>query len=211
MLWTTFGGLFFVFYSIQTFMPTVVASMGFTLTSAFAFTAVIVLVSIPGKLAEAWLVERWGRRRVIIVFGTLAAVAALVFGFISGAVMVLVVGCVMSFFGIGVDPAVKVYTAESYPTSVRATGTSVTEGIGRLFSGVIGPSLVPLLLVVGGVSAVYLLIGAAAVVAVVAVAIFGEETKGRSLEAITAPADRQPTGAALSTVAERHPDHVGHR
>ena len=46
MLWTTFGGLFFVFYSIQTFMPTVVASMGFTLTSAFAFTAVIVLVSI---------------------------------------------------------------------------------------------------------------------------------------------------------------------
>ena len=189
MLWTTFGGLFFVFYSIQTFMPTVVASMGFTLTSAFAFTAVIVLVSIPGKLAEAWLVERWGRRRVIIVFGTLAAIAALVFGFTRGAVMVLVVGCVMSFFGIGVDPAVKVYTAESYPTSVRATGTSVTEGIGRLFSGVIGPSLIPLLLVVGGVSAVYLLIGAAAIVAVVAVAIFGEETKGRTLETITAPAN----------------------
>ncbi len=62
-------------------MPTVVTSMGFTLTSAFAFTAVIVLVSIPGKLAEAWLVERWGRRTVIIVFGALAAGAALMFGF----------------------------------------------------------------------------------------------------------------------------------
>ncbi|HET6190621.1 MAG TPA: MFS transporter [Trebonia sp.] len=211
MLWTTFGGLFFVFYSIQTFMPTVVASMGFTLTSAFAFTAVIVLVSIPGKLAEAWLVERWGRRRVIIVFGTVAAGAALVFGFTRGAAIVLVVGCVMSFFGIGVDPAVKVYTAESYPTSLRATGTSLTEGIGRLFSGVIGPSLVPLLLDAGGVSAVYLLIGAAAIVAVVAVAIFGEETKGRTLETITAPADRQPDGAALDAAAERHPDHVGRR
>lgn len=98
--------------------------------------------------------------------------------------MVLLVGCVMSFFGIGVDPAVKVYTAESYPTSVRATGTSVTEGVGRLFSGVIGPSLVPLLLAAGGVGAVYLLIGAAAIVAVVTVAIFGEETKGRTLEEI---------------------------
>ena len=108
--------------------------------------------------------------------------------------MVLVVGCVMSFFGIGVDPAVKVYTAESYPTSVRATGTSVTEGIGRLFSGVIGPSLVPLLLDAGGVSAVYLLIGASAVVAVVAVAIFGEETKGRSLETITAAHGGQGEG-----------------
>jgi MFS transporter, putative metabolite:H+ symporter len=201
MLWTTFGGLFFVFYSIQTFMPTVVASMGFTLTSAFAFTAVIVVVSIPGKLAEAWLVERWGRRRVIIVFGTLAAGAALIFGFASGAVMVLLVGCVMSFFGIGVDPAVKVYTAESYPTSVRATGTSVTEGVGRLFSGVIGPSLVPLLLAAGGVGAVYLLIGAAAIVAVVTVAIFGEETKGRTLETITAPADGQRTRATLGVGA----------
>jgi putative MFS transporter len=186
MLWITFGGLFFVFYSIQTFMPTVVHKMGFTLTSAFAFTAVIVLVSIPGKLAEAWLVERWGRRAVIIVFGAVAAVAAIVFGFSHGAALVLVVGCVMSFFGIGVDPAVKVYTAESYPTSIRATGTSLTEGIGRLFSGVIGPSLIPLLLDAVGIGGVYVLIGAVALIAVVTVAVFGEETKGRALEAIAA-------------------------
>ena len=187
MLWTTFGGLFFVFYSIQTFMPTVIASMGFTLTSAFAFTAVIVLVSIPGKLAAAWLVERWGRRPLIIAFGSLAAAAALMFGFTRGAVMVLVAGCVMSFFGIGVDPAVKVYTAESYPTSIRATGTSVTEGGGRLFSGVLGPALIPLLLEVSGVAAVYVLVGVVALAAVVTVAIFGEETKGRPLETIAAP------------------------
>ena len=184
MLCTTFGGLFFVFYSIQTFMPTVVHQMGFTLTSAFAFTAVIVGVSIPGKLAEAFLVERWGRRPVIIVFGLIAAVAALIFGFTTGVAGVLAVGCVMSFFGIGVDPAVKVYTAESFPTAVRATGTSMTEGIGRLFSGVIGPSLIPLLLAAAGVGAVYLLVGGVALISVITVVLFGEETKGRSLEAI---------------------------
>jgi putative MFS transporter len=184
MLCTTFGGLFFVFYSIQTFMPTVVNSMGFTLTSAFAFTSIIVLVSIPGKLAEAFLVERWGRRPVIIVFGTVAAVAAMAFGFTRGPAALLAIGCVMSFFGIGVDPAVKVYTAESFPTAVRATGTSMTEGIGRLFSGVIGPALIPLLLDVAGVDAVYLLVGGVALVAVVTVALFGEETKNRRLEAI---------------------------
>jgi putative MFS transporter len=184
MLCTTFGGLFFVFYSIQTFMPTMVNKMGFTLTSAFAFTSVIVLVSIPGKLAEAFLVERWGRRPVIITFGAVAAVAALIFGFTRGPAAVLVIGCVMSFFGIGVDPAVKVYTAESFPTAVRATGTSMTEGIGRLFSGVIGPALIPPLLSVAGVSAVYLLVGGVALISVVTVTLFGEETKGRRLEAI---------------------------
>lgn len=186
MLWVTFGGLFFVFYSIQIFMPTVVHQMGFTLTSAFAFTSIIVLISIPGKLLEAWLVERWGRRPVIIAFGAVAAVAAIVFGFSRGAAMVLAVGGLMSFFGIGVDPAVKVYTAESYPTSIRATGTSLTEGIGRLLSGVIGPSLIPLLLDAVGVGGVYLLIGVVALIAVATVAVFGEETKGRALEAIAA-------------------------
>jgi MFS transporter, putative metabolite:H+ symporter len=184
MLSTTFGGLFFVFYSIQTFMPTMVNKMGFTLTSAFALTSIIVLVSIPGKLAEAFLVERWGRRPVLILFGAIAAVAALIFGFTKGPAAVLVIGCVMSFFGIGVDPAVKVYTAESFPTAVRATGTSMTEGIGRLFSGVIGPALIPPLLDVAGVSAVYLLVGGVALVAVVTVALFGEETKNRRLETI---------------------------
>jgi putative MFS transporter len=203
VLWTTFGGIFFVFYSIQTFMPTVVASMGFSLTSAFVFTAVIVGVSIPGKLLEAWVVERWGRRPVIITFGAVAAAAALTFGFVRGAGLVLLVGCVMSFFGIGADPAVKVYTAESYPTAIRATGTSLTEGFGRLLSGVIGPALVPLLLVAGGVAAVYTLVGAVALVAVVTVALFGEETRGRPLEAITPPV--QETGPELVAAGAARP------
>lgn len=185
VLWVAFGGTFFVFYSIQVFMPTVVSSLGFTLTSSFVFTAVIVAVSIPGKLLEAWVVERWGRRTVIITFGLVAAAAAAVFGFVRGAVPILLVGCVMSFFGIGVDPAVKVYTAESYPTPVRATGTAATEGFGRLLSGIIGPALVPPLLAVGGARSVYLLVGAVALVAVLTVAVFGEETRGRPLEAIT--------------------------
>jgi hypothetical protein len=35
-LWATFGGTFFIFYSIQIFLPAVVTKMGYTLTSAFA-------------------------------------------------------------------------------------------------------------------------------------------------------------------------------
>jgi len=118
------------------------------------------------------------------VFGLVAAIAALIFGFTRGPAAVLIIGCVMSFFGIGVDPAIKVYTAESFPTAVRATGTSMTEGIGRLFSGVIGPALIPPLLDVAGVSAVYLLVGGVALISVVTVALFGEETKHRRLETI---------------------------
>ncbi|MGC8512139.1 MAG: MFS transporter [Acidimicrobiales bacterium] len=185
VLWVTFGGTFFIFYSIQTFMPTVVTSMGFTLTSAFAFTAVIVGVSIPGKLLEAWLVERLGRKAVIVGFGLIAAVAALVFGLVRGGVAVLAVGGVMSFFGIGLDPAVKVYTAESYPTQIRGVATGATEGFGRLLSGIVGPAFIPPLLAVGGVAAAYSVVGVVALVAVATVAFLGEETSGRRLEDIS--------------------------
>lgn len=185
MLWITFGGTFFIFYSIQTFMPTVVNKMGFTLTSAFAFTALIVGISIPGKLVEAWVVERWGRKPVIIVFTLAAASAALAFGFVRGALPVILIGSAMSFFGIGVDPAVKVYTTESYPTPMRAGATSATEGFGRLLSGVIGPAFVPPLLAVGGVVAVYGTVGVVAILAIVVVATLGRETKGATLEQVS--------------------------
>ena len=200
VLWVAFGGMFFVFYSIQTFMPTLVHSMGFTLTSAFAFTSIIVLVSIPGKLLEAWLVERWGRKPVIVFFGIMAAVSALAFGVVRGAVLVVGVGAVMSFFGIGIDPAIKVYTTESYPTSIRGTATAATEGFGRFLSGIVGPAIIPPLLAVGGVAAVYGLIGTVAALAVATVAFFGEETKGRSLEQL---ADLEAAASDRLAVAAR--------
>lgn len=185
MLWITFGGTFFIFYSIQIFMPTVVTKLGYSLTSAFVFTSIIVGVSIPGKYLESWVIERWGRKPVIISFTLLAAAAAFLFGFVHGAVPVIIVGSVMSFFGISVDPAVKVYTAEQYPTTVRATGTNATEGFGRLISGVVGPAVIPFLLVSSGVVGVFSVVGAVAIVAVLAVAFLGKETRGLSLEEIS--------------------------
>ena len=181
-LWVTFGGTFFIFYSIQIFMPTVVTNMGYSLTSAFAFTSVIVGVSIPGKLLESWVIERWGRKPVIITFTVVAALASLAFGFARGALPILILGCLMSFFGIGVDPAVKTYTSESYPTEIRAWGVSTTEGFGRLISGVVGPSFIPAVLSNLGVGAVYALVGSVALIAVVVVALFGRETRGLTLE-----------------------------
>lgn len=189
MLWIVFGGSFFIFYTIQVYMPTVVNGLGFTLTSSFILTSIIVGVSIPGKYFEAWVVEKWGRKPVIIVFTLTAAIASFLFGFLGGRVggiaVILALSCIMSFFGISVDPAVKIYTAESYPTRVRATGANATEGFGRFISGIIGPAVFPLLLASGGVLAAYSVVGAVALVAVLAIVFLGGETRGRSLEEIS--------------------------
>ncbi len=189
MLWTVFGGSFFIFYAIQVYMPTVVHKLGYTITSTFILTSIIVGVSIPGKFFEAWVVERWGRKPVIVSFTLIAAIASFLFGFLGGKVggvaVILFFACVMSFFGISVDPAVKVYTAESYPTRVRATGTNATEGFGRIISGIVGPAIIPFLLAASGVPAAYSLVGAVALVAVLAIVVLGGETKGQALEEIS--------------------------
>lgn len=184
MCWLALGCTFFIFYSIQVFMPTVVNQMGFSLTSAYYFTAIIVGASIPGKFFEAWLVESWGRKPVIISFTLVAVVCTFIFGFLRGAAPVLVVGIIMSFFGIGVNPAVKVYVAENYPTRVRATAVATAEAVGRLISGVLAPAYFPFLLV-SGVAVAYSFVGILGLVGIVVVAVLGTETKGRRLEEIS--------------------------
>jgi putative MFS transporter len=185
MCWTVLGTTFFIFYAIQLFMPTVVNRMGFSLTTAFVFTSIIVGASIVGKFLEAWLVESWGRKPVIISFTLVALICALFFGFLRNPVLVLAIGAAMSFFGISVDPAVKVYVAENYPTRVRGTGVGFTESIGRLVAGAIAPFYFPLVLASFGTGGAFVFVAMVALVGVIVVWLLGEETKGKLLEDIS--------------------------
>ncbi len=185
MCWIVLGTTFFIFYAIQLFMPTVVSRMGFTLTTAFIFTSIIVGASIVGKIIEAWVVEIWGRKPVIISFTLIALICALFFGFLRNPVLVLLIGAAMSFFGISVDPAVKIYVAENYPTRVRGTGVGFTEGVGRLIAGAIAPFYFPLVLARFGTGGSFVFVALVALIGVIAVWILGEETKGQLLEEVS--------------------------
>jgi putative MFS transporter len=185
MCWIAFGSTFFIFYAIQLFMPTVVSRMGFSLTTAFVFTSIIVGASIIGKFLEAWLVETWGRKPVIISFTIVALVCALFFGYLRSPVLVLLVGAAMSFFGISIDPAVKIYVAENYPTRVRGTGVGFSEGVGRLLAGAIAPFYFPFVLERYGTGGSFVFVALVALVGTLAVWLLGEETKGRLLEDVS--------------------------
>jgi putative MFS transporter len=182
MMWVSFSCILFIFYAIQTFTPTVLIKQGYGLENAFLLTTIIVLASIPGKYLAAWAVERFGRKPTIITFTLIAACSALLFGFLPSAALAIFFGIVMSFFGIGVDPVIKVYGAEQYSTPMRETGVGYFESVGRFFGGALAPSIMAFLLAGSGVSGSYLFIAVVAVVGVLAVAFFGTETRGQSVE-----------------------------
>lgn len=187
MMWVSFSCILFIFYAIQTYTPTVLVKQGYAVENAFLLTTLIVVASIPGKYLAAYTVERFGRKPTLISFTLIAAASALLFGFLPGGLIALFCGIVMSFFGIGVDPVIKVYGAEQYPTYMRETGVGFFESVGRFFGGALAPFIMAFLLTTGGVSGSYIFVAAVAVVGVLAVAIFGQETRGMQIDQTSEP------------------------
>jgi putative MFS transporter len=91
----------------------------------------------------------------------------------------------MSYMGMStLSLALYLYTAELYPTRVRALGTSAGTAWLRLAS-IIGPTAVGTIVASGGLANVFLMFGLVALVAAIVVALFAVETKARVLEEIS--------------------------
>lgn len=182
MMCISFACILFIFYAIQTYTPTVLLKEGYGISNAFLLTTIIVVASIPGKYAAAYAIERFGRKFTLISFTSIAAVSALFFGFAHNGALALFCGCVLSFFGIGVDPVIKIYGAEQYPTHIRELGIGVFEGVGRLFGGVLAPFIMAFLLASFDVAGSYVFVAVVAVIGVCVVSWLGTETRGEVLE-----------------------------
>ena len=191
MMWVSFSCILFVFYAVQTYTPTVLIKEGYSTGNAFLMTTIIVLASIPGKYMAAYTLERFGRKATLISFTTIAAVSAVLFGLAHSVVLAITCGILLSFFGIGVDPAIKIYGAEQYPTNIRETGVGLFEGCGRFFGGALAPFIMSFILASSGVFGSYLFVAIVALGGVVAVVLFGTETRGKTIEAASETSEQK--------------------
>ncbi len=182
MMWIAFFCILFIFYTIQTYTPTVLIQKGYGNAMAFLLTTIIVIASIPGKYAAAFAIERFGRKATLIWFTGIAALAAILFGLSHNPILSLACGIVLAFFGIGVDPVIKIYGAEQYPTRIRETGIGLFEGVGRFFGGALAPFIMAFILARGGVPVSYFFVALVALVGIGTVALLGTETKGQTIE-----------------------------
>jgi putative MFS transporter len=182
MMWISFSCILFLFYAIQTYTPTVLIKEGNALGTSFLLTSIIVVASIPGKYAAAYALERFGRKFTLTWFAAIAAISALIFGLVRDPMLALLFGALMSFFGIGIDPAIKIYGAEQYPTRMRETGVGFFEGVGRFFGGALAPFIMSFILANSGITGSYLFVAILAVCGLVTVAFLGTETRGQAIE-----------------------------
>jgi putative MFS transporter len=137
--------LWFVYYVANygwlTLAPTLIASRGYSLSRSLGFLVISGLGYIVGAVLAARVADRFERKLIVLV-------AVVVFGLVLGAIgfeprpAVIIVCGFVAAMSIGVAiPGLYTLTAEHFPTSLRATGVAVSDGIGHL-GGALAPVLV---------------------------------------------------------------------
>lgn len=179
-LWLVWFCVNFSYYGAFIWIPSILVSQGYDLVRSFGFTLIITLAQLPGYAAAAWLIEVWGRRLTLSVFLVGSAIAAIFFGTATTEGAVIAAGMALSFFNLGAWGALYAVTPELYPTSLRATGSGWAAGVGRIAS-IVAPLTVPVILVAGGASALFVVF--AVFFGIAAVAAWGlADLRGQALD-----------------------------
>ena len=165
-------------------MGKLLVDKGFTITKSIEFVLLMSLWGVPGFFSAAYLVEKLGRKPAVAGFVVLSGVAAYFYGQAGSQSQVIVAGAFMQFFFFGMWSVIYAYTPELFPTRARATACGSASTLGRI-GALLGPVIVPVIVVNYGMESVFSLGALAFVIAALNVIILGPETKGKVLEEIS--------------------------
>jgi len=171
------------------FLPEIFRAAGTATSDAFLQSVLVSLINLLFTLFALWLVDRAGRKTLILTGTTLQFLSFAFVGWLyhahgSGlAVLILVMSFVAGHaFGNGV--ACWVIISEIYPTKVRGRGMSIATTALWLV-GFLGNQSFPIMQKHLGLDGTFWLFSAGALLTIVLVPWLIPETKGRSLEEIT--------------------------
>ena len=113
-------------------------SEGFDLTKSLALVATNSLGFVIGSVLAIFLGDKFERKQTISVTALIWAIALLFVAWLPHLFCILIFGCLATTTIALVVPLLYIYTAESFPTSCRATGVSITDGVGHLSAAFCG-------------------------------------------------------------------------
>ncbi|WP_434510764.1 MFS transporter [Desulfitobacterium sp. AusDCA] len=165
-------------YGLATWLSALLMSKGFSVINSTGFISLAVLGGVPAFFLVSWGVEKLGRKLTVLLSACLTAVFALLYGFSSSILMVIVMGAFYQFGKYSLAMANNVYTPELFETHLRATGVGFGLACGR-FGSMLGPIFLAWVMSNLGSTATFLAAAGLAVISGVAVYILGPETKGK--------------------------------
>ncbi|WP_158634298.1 MFS transporter [Amycolatopsis sp. WAC 04197] len=189
LLWSTWLTTFFALWGFTTFMPTLLVKIGgLSPSAASLLTGAITVGDLIVLYIAALTLDRIGRRFWFITGYSLALVGAVLgvvsiglFG-ASGWQMLFASGAIV-LIGVNINaPLIYMYSAELYPTRMRAWATNVGSSL-RSLAAVVSPVVLGLLVErPNGIVIAFVVFGAGLVIGLVVFLKLGIETRQRSLE-----------------------------
>lgn len=182
MLWILWFCVVFSYYGMFLWLPSVMVLKGFSLIKSFEYVLIMTLAQLPGYFTAAWLIEKLGRKFVLVVYLLGTAASAYLFGISASTALLITSGILLSFFNLGAWGALYAYTPEQYSTNIRGSGTGMAAAIGRV-GGVLGPLLVGYLVAQKTpISTVFTIFCISVLIGALVVLFLGKETKMRELQ-----------------------------
>jgi len=131
MLWVLWATALFGYYGINIWIGALLVAKGFTVTKSISYVILMTASSIPAVLLTAYLIERIGRKPIVICSMIGTAISAYFYGQAPTLTLVITWGMFMQFFLWMMWPSIYAYTPELYPTRMRATGCGFSQAFGR--------------------------------------------------------------------------------
>lgn len=187
VIWVAWFATYFVNYGLTTWLPTIYRTVfKLPLEDALSYGLITQSCGLAASLACALLIDRVGRRIwfALAFAGTAAALTTLWWMGPDSAERVLFFSILTSTCINTLSLALYLYTAELYPTRMRALGTSTGTAWLR-FASILGPQVFGNTVASGSIGGAFLVFGLVALGACAVVALFATETKSRVLEEIS--------------------------
>lgn len=164
------------FFGYSTWAPTLLAQEGFSVEKSLTYVALSLMGAPIGSFLASLVSDRFERRILLIVTSSMIALSGLLYGMTFNPYFIVIFGLMVNIFERGYTSLAYAYSPELFPTEMRATGTSIPYGIGRL-SNMIGPLMISAIFTGYGYKYVFIFIAATWFLGAVVLAFFGQNSR----------------------------------
>ncbi len=172
------------YYAITTWLPTYLkTTRKLSVLNTGAYLGVVIAGSFVGYLISAWLSDRIGRKRTLVLYAVCSLLAIVGYTYlpISNSVM-LALGFPLGFFASGAFSPIGAFFTELFPSRVRGSGQGFSYNVGRGI-GALFPTLVGILSARMGLGHAISIFAVVAYLTMVIATLLLPETRGRELRA----------------------------
>jgi MFS transporter, putative metabolite:H+ symporter len=172
------------YFGFASWVPTLLIKQGITVTSSLLYTTIIALAAPVGPMIGLLIADRFERKHVIVALALVNIVAGLSFSQASGPLAIIACGVCLTLAGNIISYSYHSYQQELFPTGIRARAVGFVYSWSR-FSAIFTAFIVAFVLQYGGVTGVFVVIGAAMLIVALVIGLMGPRTRNLALENIS--------------------------